>query len=130
MFICLAITSTYKNGTINLISYIIAGVYPYSYMTDNSKYEEGLPPISAFYNDLNEAPCSPEDYAHVQKLWNVCGLKTLGDLTELYCMTDVMLLCQVFQRHRELTLRDFGLDPLHYFSAPGIFNSMIDCIRS
>ena len=46
-------------------------------------------------------------------------MKTLEDLTLIYCMTDVILLCEVFQRYRNLTEQDFGLDPLHYFSVPG-----------
>ena len=39
------------------------GVYPYSYMTDRSKFDETqLPPIENFYNTLNDEPLSDENY--------------------------------------------------------------------
>ena len=104
---------------------IFSGVYPYSYFDSDEKYDETvLPPIEAFYNDLEKESCSPEDYEHVQKLWEACNMKTLGDLTLIYCMTDVILLCEVFQRYRNMTEQDFGLDPLHYFSVPGKYYTL------
>ena len=45
------------------------GVYPYDYFTDMSKFEDELPPRSAFYNSLTETECSPEDYRHAVKVW-------------------------------------------------------------
>ena len=46
------------------------GVYPYSYMTDRSKFEETqLPPIDAFYNTLNDEPLDCKDYSRAQQTW-------------------------------------------------------------
>jgi len=44
------------------------GIYPYSYMTDRSKFQETqLPPIEKFHNTLNDEPLSAEDYQCAQE---------------------------------------------------------------
>lgn len=96
-------------------------MFPYSYIKSEECLEEGLPSIESFYNDLNDKPCSQEDYRHVTNVWEKCNIHNLGELMEIYCMTDVILLAEVFQKHREITLEEFGIDPVHYFSAPGTF---------
>ena len=34
--------------------------------------------------------------------------------------TDVLLLCDVFEKFIDVCLKDYGLDPCHYFSSPGL----------
>ena len=34
--------------------------------------------------------------------------------------TDVLLLCDVFEKFINVCLKDYGLDPCHYFSFPGL----------
>ena len=48
------------------------------------------------------------------------GFKTLGEYHDLYLKTDVLLLCDVFKRFISVCLKDYGLDPCHYFSSPGL----------
>ncbi len=95
------------------------GVYPYDYFTRIDRFKEGLPPQSEFYNSLTNEKCSDEDYLHVLNVWNTFGMKTLADLCELYVKSDVLLLSDVITQYREESLESYGLDPLHYFSAPG-----------
>jgi len=59
------------------------GVYPYSYIDDAAKFDEGLPPQSCFYNDMTDEPLSDEDYALVQEVWSTFDLQCLGDLHDL-----------------------------------------------
>ena len=59
--------------------------YPYSYMDSFERFREPLPPIEAFFNDLTDSPCSDDDYSKVKKVFESFNLKTLGDLTKLYC---------------------------------------------
>ena len=66
--------------------------YPYSYMDSFDRFREPLPSVEAFFNDLTNSPCSDDDYTKVKKVFESFNLKTLGDLTELYCITDVLLL--------------------------------------
>ena len=36
----------------------------------------------------------------------------------MYLKADVLLLCDVFEKSISLCLKDYGLDPCHYFSCP------------
>ena len=47
-------------------------------------------------------------------------IKTLGQYHDLYLKTDVLLLCDVFEKFISVCLKDYGLDPCHYFSSPGL----------
>ena len=46
--------------------------------------------------------------------------KNLGEYMLLYVKTDALLLCDVFDNFRELSLNYYGLDPCQYFSLPGL----------
>ena len=45
-------------------------------------------------------------------------MKTLGEYHDLYLKTDVLLLCNVFEKFINTCLNYYGLDPCHYFSSP------------
>ena len=47
-------------------------------------------------------------------------IKNLGQYHDLYLKTDVLLLCDVFEKFISVCLKDYGLDPCHYFSSPGL----------
>ena len=36
----------------------------------------------------------------------------------MYCTTDVLLLADIFENFRDLSIQDYGLDPAHYFTLP------------
>ena len=95
------------------------GVYPYEYMDNWDCFAETkLPPKEAFYSKLSDAHISDEDYAHAQKVWEAFGCETLGEY--LYCRTDVLLLADVFEMFRKTSLHQYGLDPAHYYTSPGL----------
>ena len=81
------------------------GVYPYEYMDTWDRFTEPkLPPKEAFYSKLSDAHISDEDYTYPQKVWETFGCKTLGDYSDLYCRTDVLLLAVVFETFRKMCL--------------------------
>ena len=82
--------------------------------------ETKLPPKEAFYSKLSDAHISDEDYAHAQKVWEAFGCETLGEYSNLYCRTDVLLPADVFEMFRKTCLRQYGLDPAHYYTSPGL----------
>ena len=95
------------------------GVYPYSYMTSFDKFnEEQLPDKKWFYNDLNETDISDEDYAHAQNVWTKLKIKNMGQYHDMYLRTDVLLLADVFEAFRDLSMQTYGLDPAYYISLP------------
>ena len=97
------------------------GVFPYEYMTDFSKLSvTSLPPKDAFYSRLNNAGISDEDYEHAQKVWESFGCKTMKDYHDLYLKTDVLLLTDIMTEFRRICKKVYGLDALHYYTAPGL----------
>ncbi len=93
--------------------------YPYSYITDSSKFlETKLPPIEAFYNDLNRTAITPEEYERAQKIWRGFKCKTLGDFADIYVLMDTLILQDVFCKFRKDIYRSFSLDVCNYYSLP------------
>ena len=97
------------------------GFYPYEYMdTEDKLNDTKLPPREAFYSRLSGKGISKADYKHALNVWNVFKMKTFKDYHELYNETDVLLLADVFENFRNSSLKIYGLDPAHYFTAPGL----------
>ena len=81
------------------------GVYPCSYMTDRSKFDETrLPPIEEFYNTLNDEPLSEEDYRRARQIWDFYGIRNLREFHDYYLKSDVLLLADVFENFRKTVL--------------------------
>ena len=96
------------------------GVYPYEYMNSLEKLQENkLPPKEAFYSRLNDEGISDEDYTHAQKVWEMFEMKNLEDYHNLYYQVDVLLLADIFDNFRDICIKNYKLDPAHYYTAPG-----------
>ena len=119
-----------KDGFKNLDKYYIPeqvklikqkGFYPYEYMDKVEKFNDPTPPPrEAFYSKLSGRGISEKDYKHVWNVWNSFNMKTLKEYHELYNITDVLLLANVFENFRNLCLKIYKLDPVYYFTAPGL----------
>ena len=97
------------------------GVYPNEYMNDWDKFKETkLPSKEAFYSKLNMMGVREEDYEHANRVWKEFGLKDLGEYHDLYLKTDVILLANVFEAFRKVCIKNYGLDPAHFYTAPGL----------
>ena len=97
------------------------GVYPYEYMDSWDKFEETkLPPKDAFYSKLSMRGISDKDYEHAQQVWKTMEDKTLGCYHDTYLKTDVLLLADVFENFRDMSMKHYRLDPAHFYTAPGL----------
>ena len=97
------------------------GVYPYEYMNSLERLKETqLPPKEAFYSRLNDEGISDEDYAHAQKVWETFEMKNLEYYHNLCNQVDVLLLADVFENFRDICIKNYKLDPAHYYTAPGL----------
>ena len=97
------------------------GFYPYEYMDTEEKFNDiKLPPREAFYSKLSGKGIREKDYKHAWNVWNTFKMKTFKEYHELYNETDVLLLADVFENFRNLCLKIYGLDPVYYFTAPGL----------
>ena len=97
------------------------GVYPYEYMNSWDKFEETrLPDINEFYSKLNISGIDEVEYRHAKNVWDKFNLKNMGDYHNLYLKTDVILLTNIFESFRSVCLKNYGLDPAHFYTAPGL----------
>ena len=46
--------------------------------------------------------------------------KNFGEYTRLYCLTDALLLADVFEAYRERCMNTYGLDAAHYLTSPSM----------
>ena len=97
------------------------GFYPYEYMDSVEKFKDKeLPPRKAFYSKLTGKGITKKDYKHACNVWNSFNMETMKDYHELYNDSDVLLLADVFENFRDICLKIYGLDPVHYYTAPGL----------
>ena len=96
-------------------------VYPCKYMDGWEIFEEiSLPLKDVFYSRLNMKGISDQDYQHAQQVWNIMEKKTLGCYHDTCLKTDVLLLADVFETFRNMCLKNYRLDPAHFYTAPGL----------
>ena len=97
------------------------GVYPYDYVSSLEKLSETqLPPKEEFYSKLNDEDISDDDYQHAINVWNTFECKSIRDYHNLYLKSDVLLLSDVFENFRKTCLKHYKLDPVHYYTSPGL----------
>ena len=114
------ILSTHYSGKLlELVSR--KGVFPYDYFSDFDRLNDTeLPSIEKFYSVLNGEGISEEEYRHAQKVWRTFNMQTFREYHDLYLETDVLLLADVFENFRSVCLKNYKLDPAHYYTSPGL----------
>ncbi|XP_070531293.1 uncharacterized protein, partial [Cardiocondyla obscurior] len=96
------------------------GVFPYEYVNSVEKLNESsLPSRDSFFSSLTGDTVSETDYAHAETVWQRFSVRTLGEYSDLYLKTDVLLLADVFENFRDRCVESYGLDPAHYYTLPG-----------
>ena len=103
------------------------GLYPYDYIDDETKLSsEQIPTKLDFYNKLKDEHISDENYNHFKHVWKVFKCKKFKDYHELYLKVDTLLLADIFENFRNTCMNTYQLDPVHYFTAPGLsFDSLL-----
>ena len=95
-------------------------VYPYEYMDSFKKFNKSeLPSKDKFFSSLKDEEISENEYSRAKHIWNTFNIKNLGEYHDLYLKTDVLSLCDVFEKFVNTCLNYYVLDPCHYFSSPG-----------
>ena len=113
------ITEFYEGNELKLL--LRKGVFPYDWFDNFGKLSStSLPPKEAFHSILNDSGISEEDYIHAQNVWETFNMKTMRDYHDLYLKSDVLLLSDVFENFRDVCLDNYHLDPIFYYTAPGL----------
>ncbi|KYN28339.1 hypothetical protein ALC57_02244 [Trachymyrmex cornetzi] len=107
------------------------GVFPYEYVDCVEKLQDTrLPPRKSFYSSLTGDTVSESDYAHAVNVYQRFSIRTLGEYSDLYLKTDVLLLADIFENFRESCATSYGLDPAHYYTLPGFtWDAMLNHTR-
>jgi len=69
---------------------------------------------------LNNTDISDEDYEHAQTVWKEFGCKTIRDYHDLYNVSGVLLLADIFESFRDVCMDNYKLDRAWYFTSPGL----------
>lgn len=83
-------------------------VYPYDYFDSDIRFAQtSLPP---------KAPCpeniyTDEDYRHAYMAWQTCDIQNLGQYPDMYVLTDVLALADVFEQLSSTEV--YGCPPSH-----------------
>lgn len=95
------------------------GVYPYEYFNSFKKFKnKTFPTRKDFYNSIRGVKVSKDDYQYAKRVYKkYC--KNLGDYHDLYLVSDTLLLASCFESFRNIALKNYRLDPVHYFSLAG-----------
>ena len=102
-------------------------VFPYDFFDSmGSLNVEKLPPKEFFYNTLSESHISDDDYNRAVRTFDLFKCRNVGEYSDLYLKTDVLLLADVFENFRERMLLSHNLDPAHYITLPSFsFDAML-----
>ena len=112
-------SKAFKGRRLDLIS--PKGVYLYDFMDSFEKFNQmELPTKDKFYSILNDQHITDDEYDHAEKVWKTFNIKTMGEYHDLYLLSDVLLLTDVFENFRKACMECYKLDPCHYFTSPGL----------
>ena len=112
-------SKAFKGKRLDLMSQ--KGVYPYSFMDSFENFNQmELPNKDQFYSIVNDQHITNDEYDHAKKVWKTFNIKTMGEYHDLYLVSDVLLLTDLFENFRKTCMQYYKLDPCHYFTSPGL----------
>ena len=91
------------------------GDYPYEYMDDWQKPNETLPENKDFYSHLNMEDITDADYEHAKRVCKGFEIKHWRECHDLYAQSDTLLLPDVFEKFRNMSLEIYESDPAKFF---------------
>ena len=77
-----------------------------------------VPAPEEFYNALKKEGITLKNWHHVKDVWEKFECVNFGEYHDIYLLTDVLLLADVFEAFRDFCLEQYGLDPVHYTTLP------------
>ena len=69
---------------------------------------------------INKENITDADYMHAKRVCRDFEIQNLGEYHDLYLKSDKLLLADVFENFRKMSLKIYELDPEKFLSAPGV----------
>ena len=82
--------------------------------------ETSLPSKGAFCSNLYMSGVGDKEYEHAHNVRKEFKIRNMGEYHDLYLITDTILLANVFESFRSVCMENYGLDPAHFYTAPGL----------
>ena len=97
------------------------GIYPYDFVNNYSRlFTTILPTKDKFYSKLNDEHCDDKSYQIALNVWDKFNCKTFIDYHNLYSISDVLLLSDVWNNFRNTGYRIYDLGTNYYYTAPSL----------
>ena len=99
------------------------GVFPYSFpkSLDHMITVNKMPSKVCFYDIIQQnVIITDEQYEEAKQVWIDYRCENLLDYMLIYLKTDVLLLADIFENFRRIAINEDELDPLNFFSIPGL----------
>jgi hypothetical protein len=96
--------------------------FPYEYIDSEEKlYESEFPSDQKhWYSSLSNHTPSINDISKALNIFNNFDCQNIGDYMKIYLKVDVYLLAEIFEEFRYNVLKNYKVDPCHYFTTPGL----------
>ena len=94
--------------------------FPYMYINPNNPNEKVLPEKKYFDNILTLKKITKKEYNKVKLLYKKMKFKNLRMYLKTYLISDITLLCDVFNNFRKMIVDEFQLYCCKYVSAPSL----------
>ena len=82
--------------------------------------DTSLPSQNLFYSKLYNSECDDEDYKRALNVWDTFNCKTFLDYHNIYLVSDVLLLSDVWKAFSNTCYENYKLDTACYYTAPGL----------
>ena len=103
---CVKLKKYYSGNQLSLL--LRRGVYPYDYIDSMNELDEtSLPPKDVFYCKLTDECITDEDYQHAQTVWKEFNNESMKDYHNLYNLSDVLLLADIFENFRNICMNHY-----------------------
>ena len=98
--------------------------YPYEFYETLEDYEEPIEELinygsGAYFSKTKNKIPDPEEIDRTNEIIKLFNIKNGRELTELYNKADVILLADLFEKFIEISISNFGINPLYHISLPG-----------
>ena len=111
-------SKVFKSKRLNLMSQKFN--VPYDFMDSFEKFNQTeLPNKDQFYSILNDQHITDDQYDHANKVWNTFMIKTMGEYHDLFLVSDVLLLTDVFENFRKTCMQYYKLESMSLFHKSG-----------